>query len=40
MYILIKKERIIDITEILLDWGIVTPPYVYDSRRGAIAHIT
>ena len=39
MYILIKKERIIYITEMFLDWGIITPPYEDDSRRGANVHI-
>ena len=39
MYILIKKERIIYITEMFVDWGIVTHPYEDDSRRDAIVHI-
>ena len=39
MYILIKKERIIYITEMIVVWGIVTHPYEDDSRREAIVHI-
>ena len=39
MKMIVEVERIIDITEIFLDWGIVTPPYEYDSRRRANVHI-
>ena len=38
LYILIKKERIY-ITEMFLNWGLVTIPYEDDSRRRENVHI-